>query len=314
MASALVKGAIGALRRAQATVGRSHTDFALDVRESSYRLILHTRGHPPDVRREALTDAVIESFQAVALAATQAGDHINAQIAAEIEHLVELSLGPRWSLSGWRSSLWSPQGVPPTPEWSLTDRTQAAIRHTLGLIHAVHHVPQDLPPLRFTNDVAGADQGAFSRERVLVAVSPGAEAPELTACHEIGHYFDFTLLPGDDEFATSLGHPAMDQWRAAVNTSLSMKALNELASQRGDDLMRERIAYLRLPAEVFARSYAQWVALRSNGPTLLEQIARRRSTHDYRAHTQWADDDFASIAAALDVLMLGQATTTGART
>lgn len=62
---------------------------------------------------------------------------------------------------------------------------------------------------------------------------------------------------------------------------------------------RDRLEYLLNPEEVLARSYSQWIALRSGSSLLRQQLdVRRRSP--YPEH--WDDDDFEQIAEAFDAL------------
>lgn len=62
--------------------------------------------------------------------------------------------------------------------------------------------------------------------------------------------------------------------------------------------MKVREYYLR-PREMFARAYAQYIALRSGDEVMLDQILRRKA--DFPG-TQWDDADFGPVAKAFDEL------------
>lgn len=61
-------------------------------------------------------------------------------------------------------------------------------------------------------------------------------------------------------------------------------------------------SYLKAPSEVFARSFLQWIALRSGNETLLKEIRLMRDGWMFK-DWQWDDDEFLPIARALDDLL-----------
>jgi SPP1 gp7 family putative phage head morphogenesis protein len=125
-----------------------------------------------------------------------------------------------------------------------------------------------------------------------------------TSIHEIGHALDFQILGegklmgtktyGIDEYGRAIpdqlltftdDHP-LNGWAKAVNESGIRRHIN------AQDFRMSHINYLLKREELFARSYEQWIAIRSGEPDLLEQIAGSKR--------YWPEDTFGPIAAELD--------------
>lgn len=86
-------------------------------------------------------------------------------------------------------------------------------------------------------------------------------------------------------------------WETAVNASPTVQAFRSLAEflPAGNDIVQ----YWLAPHELWARSYAQWVALRLDDPAMLATVAGRVGT---RGGGHWPLDEFIPIAEALDRL------------
>lgn len=68
--------------------------------------------------------------------------------------------------------------------------------------------------------------------------------------------------------------------------------------------VRKACGYYLRREEQWARAYAQYIATRSADPLLLEQLdAIRTSAHAVYRASQWSDDDFSAIGAAIDDLL-----------
>jgi hypothetical protein len=65
------------------------------------------------------------------------------------------------------------------------------------------------------------------------------------------------------------------------------------------------VEYLLRPEEMFARAYAQYIARRSGQRELLAELAGERAAllSGRVYHTQWADEDFATILETFDRLL-----------
>lgn len=124
---------------------------------------------------------------------------------------------------------------------------------------------------------------------------------EFTLAHELGHFLDHQALGVRGVFA-SASHPDLDGWRAAVMGSQSVLRWTQeraAAIAAGDRYTRDFLDYLLSPHELFARSYAQYITLRSGSSMLAGQLA-----DPSMARLHWADTDFEAIARAIDALLI----------
>lgn len=203
----------------------------------------------------------------------------------------------------------SPQGIPVSRAirtQGLRPQVQAAVDDGLAAIDSVHG-DGSLPVIPLYGAKIGRSQGEF-RSFGATAVDmrirvTGGETPAFTVVHETGHFLDHRALgrtPGmfgsEDAAAGRPAHPAWQAWREAVNGSQAIQAI-----RTGPDAYRAYRRYLLSPREEFARSYSQWVAVRSGNRRLLDDLAKLRAEPGVLPY-QWADDDFEPIARALDDL------------
>lgn len=153
------------------------------------------------------------------------------------------------------------------------------------------------------------DQFSGVPDALIISNEIAAEAFEVL--HELGHQADLLLSKMPGQFASQTGE--LSEWWAAVKASQAYQHLKSLsdgqivALQRGTQTLRRRargkdLEYFLRPQELFARSYAQYVAATSQDTVLLRQLGQRQSHPDaQRLYTeQWLDDDFEPIAQALE--------------
>lgn len=125
-----------------------------------------------------------------------------------------------------------------------------------------------------------------------------------------------------DSSAEDLSNRLLDEWRAAVSSSQAVTTMQRWlrepyfvpAANGGSVPNPARPGHARngfldellTGRELFARSYAQWIAIRSQHPTGLEELQRliARPTIDPTQPylRQWSEADFAPIARAFDRL------------
>ena len=150
-------------------------------------------------------------------------------------------------------------------------------------------------------------QGEYRLRRdgspVDIRVSSAARYPGLTLLHEIGHFLDHQALGQTGVFA-STGHADLADWRTVARRSRAVGGLADL--RRGAATLREAtyLDYLQRDEELWARSYAQYVATRSAEPLLQGELVASRQRRPGTVYTprQWGDDDFISIAEAIEDL------------
>lgn len=148
---------------------------------------------------------------------------------------------------------------------------------------------------------------------------------ETTLAHEVGHFLDHQGIDGVG-YASKIAlegktTSSLDGWWLAVARSQAYKTL--LDKQQSPDKYvvtvsqtsviegvtreytsvpdRAFLSYLLGPEELWARSYAQYIAVKSGDATMLTQIARDRESKLY-AESQWEAGDFVPIEQAIDAL------------
>ena len=154
-----------------------------------------------------------------------------------------------------------------------------------------------------------------------ILMSPAGRTKELTVAHEVGHYLEKTVIPGSspvDGKRDWASDPTLGAWLRAVQQSDGVRTLQGFKTNPNVTVViagRERVVafdpeyvdYLLSPEELWARSYAQYIALRSNHAKMREQVAKRLTPSveqsSLYAPTQWAESDFEPIAREFDALL-----------
>jgi hypothetical protein len=167
----------------------------------------------------------------------------------------------------------------------------------------------------------GTFRSTWQGQPVDITVSKFSGRKHNTTLHEIGHFLD---LAGLGKGSGSLGrnayasgsHPDLAEWRDAVKKSRAIKSLTALSgvsqvnykradgSEAAHSVDRKYVGYLLKWNEVFARSYAQYIAVRAKDPVLRAELDAERAGHGqtYHYHQAWDDDDFEPIAQSFDRL------------
>lgn len=181
------------------------------------------------------------------------------------------------------------------------------VRRVLALIDAVHRAPP-LPSVRITASTRtwGSD-GWYRFDRAgrprEIVLNPESTALELAVVHEIGHVLDHQVLGRPGGFA-SRRDPALLAWRSAVGASAACAEIRrdrrdrELIGRAVDDCV-----YLLRFEEMWARSYAQYIAATSGDELIGRQVAAAQMQSVRHRPQQWTAEDFAPILAAIDDLL-----------
>lgn len=166
------------------------------------------------------------------------------------------------------------------------------------------HSAVELPDVPVKNSTSFKFQGHYSYQvggkPVAITISKASVNPELTAAHEIGHFIDHQALWDIGSYA-SVKSPRLAAWREAVDASAATTALKTALLTHVNSDVTKKASYYLSAWEQWARSYAQWVATRSNNTTMINQV-KKITMHDHPAYSasQWDDADFEPIAAAID--------------
>jgi hypothetical protein len=94
------------------------------------------------------------------------------------------------------------------------------------------------------------------------------------------------------------------EWRRVVARSQAIQDLVGMTVDRSLRVHVEHVADLLDPVEIWARSYSQYIALRSRSPELLASLDgfRMRAPTALYYPQQWEDDDFEPIDEAIERL------------
>src|SRR5207248_2525079 len=94
------------------------------------------------------------------------------------------------------------------------------------------------------------------------------------------------------------------EWRRVVARSQAIQDLVGMSVDRSPRVHVEHVADLLDPVEIWARSYSQYITLRSQRPELLASLEAFRTRAPLAMYypQQWEDDDFEPIDEAIDRL------------
>ena len=166
---------------------------------------------------------------------------------------------------------------------------RADMETTLALIDRAHD-DGALPRLALRSGRRPGALGEFDPDRNVIEVRNKGPWRKLTLAHEAGHAIDYYAIGERATFSSNVD-PALRAWRSAVNDSTSTQAIRDLPG------LMNRLYFLS-PREQFARSYAQYIAFKTQDPALLADVARVLSSSE--PWRQWTWNDFAPIAKAFD--------------
>lgn len=169
------------------------------------------------------------------------------------------------------------------------------IARTIAVIDRVHD-DGALPKVTINAKPSAKNLGSFWAASNRIGVSPHGPWPQMTTAHEIGHLLDHQVLGRRGVFASAVA-PELAAWREAVQGSRAVQMIQ--ASLKGSRPVYKAEYFLR-DREIWARAYAQYVAVRSRDPEMLRQLDLIRRRPIVGQFLQWSDADFAPIAAAMD--------------
>jgi len=188
---------------------------------------------------------------------------------------------------------------------------------TLGAIDAVHGdgrlpmIPVRTTPAR--TNYYGAFWHTRAGDPLRIDITAGGNHQELTMAHEIGHFLDHSGTPGKG--FNSIRHADFEDWRRAVDNSAEVAHLRAILSGGGSaevpggriPVPTAYVDYLLTYEEIWARSYAQYIARKSGNKQMLDQldmIRRQDSDAKLSLPRQWSEESFVNISREIDKLMV----------
>lgn len=189
-------------------------------------------------------------------------------------------------------------------------------------IDEVHAAPTDLPVIPIQQTSGTRTLGSYryttrGGEAMDLNVSSAKDTQASVFVHEFGHYFDHQDFGKAKTFSSveaSQGVPdaVLKEWWDAVEQTEAVKTLRSMTGRdatirkishvtedgRVIDLRVDYdfVRYLLNPREMFARSYAQWIATETGDVGLLKEILEDETFGPYPG--QWSPEDFAPLAKA----------------
>lgn len=189
----------------------------------------------------------------------------------------------------------------------LVKSQQALVAEVMDAIGQVHG--DGVLPLTPVDHKAGASLGLFTSSSLRgdrISYRRGDVGkkrnihPHMTLAHEVGHWLDRRAFPGPG-FSSAAADPLLNDWWNAVDASTHVAELRNAA--HGSPGWRK---YASKRLELWARAYAQYIAIESGNPTMLQQLRIAQSLrYNGEFASQWADDDFEPIRESITRLFEG---------
>ncbi len=200
-----------------------------------------------------------------------------------------------------------------------TGRHFDPVREAVAIVDAVHG-DGALPRLAVQLTSSTVEAAAYlwdarTGQPLALNVSRRAPHPHLSMLHEVGHFLDQQALGAGGRFGSESDR--IPEVMRAIDDTVAVRRLVGLRARRQVLIQvrpsrRERftldqalISYLLEPKELFARAYAQYVAVRSADVRLVTQLeaTRRDLFLGMVYHQQWDEEDFASVLVAFDRML-----------
>lgn len=188
---------------------------------------------------------------------------------------------------------------------------KAVTQRTLAAIDKVHGDGR-LPSIPVKRSASRKFHGQYSYyiggSPIDIKLSSVGDHKELTLAHELGHFLDHQGMGTVGQHA-SKSNRIFDKWRESVAKSDAINSVIKLfdgpAEINGYRIQKKYASYLLQTHEIWARSYAQYIAVRSGDKLMLEQLKTMQAVKQHASvyyASQWDDDDFEPIAKAIDEL------------
>ena len=161
------------------------------------------------------------------------------------------------------------------------------LERALAAASRLHGLRSDLEPVPVRPTATISEAGAYryrKKDPIDLRVSRVGGRVALGFLHELAHLVDHQLhYDRASRVWASAVHPAFAAWRAAA----------ALLDRRRVDGGAARQRYFQSAHEVWARSYAQTVLLRSDDALLQRQLEKLQAADDPHV---WSSEQFASVA------------------
>jgi hypothetical protein len=193
--------------------------------------------------------------------------------------------------------------IPASP---LADELRAVVR-AVASVHGDGPLPTI--PIRIVRDPEIRHARFRHGPAGPISISVNLDSPwrAFALAHEIGHFNDYAAFGASASYASE-SEPRISTWRRTIRRSGRPDEVRRALAERTALLTPEQIrtgADLQTMPEWWARSYAQYIAIRSDEPTLLgtlDAVRAPRSREDVDHLLHWDEGGFAPIADAIETL------------
>jgi hypothetical protein len=147
----------------------------------------------------------------------------------------------------------------------------------------------------------------WGRATPELRIDPNGPFPKGTFVHETGHALDSLLFGRDGKRGTDLRADG-PLWEVTLEMvrSQSYRNLQNVGQGFNSGVSADEFAhsrYLQQHNELWARAYTQYIAVKSNDPDLMRELAAIRSSGATIVRdSYWSDEDFEGIKNAMDAL------------
>lgn len=201
---------------------------------------------------------------------------------------------------------------------SITERLETAV-DAINKVHGSKNMPTI--PINVTSNISRANgnfQPAYEDKDVFIGINVEGDDLEITLVHEVGHFIDYrgigkTKMTAGTEDGYSSTEKIFSEWNTAIDNTEAIQKLKKLQSNPTSSTVEVNskgktynlnvdppyVSYLLEKKEIFARSYAQYIAVRSGDTTLLSQI-NAKANNERGYPSQWKAEDFEEVAIAMD--------------
>lgn len=217
----------------------------------------------------------------------------------------------------------SPAGTPVSNALTIPSKgkIRAEVQETLNAIDSVHG-DGALPEIPVKGVSSDNYHGAFYSSSAGpgdIRISTSGTHKMMTTAHETGHFIDFSGIGEANRFTSRFApyqqfETVMDDWLNAVQNSPEWQLLEDMRLNPKNHTTvgangytygpnYEYIQYVLTPEELWARSYAQYIAEESGNAAMLAELDEMRGSSFYK--TQWSTESFAPIRAAINSMFQG---------
>ncbi len=186
---------------------------------------------------------------------------------------------------------------------------QPIVQEVIASIDSIHQIVE-FPPIPIVFTAAPASFGRYvpgDRRPERIELSLDGPHPRLSFAHEIGHLLDHALNHFDI-YATQRRNSPLHAVLKEIERSFAVQTLRNMEAGREPLDSGVRIAQIRYwlqPPELWARAYAQYIAVRSGNDMMSAEVGVSRQLEPFAGYVyvQWETEDFGPIMVIIEEVL-----------